>query len=112
MEYNIIKSHTVMGGDILKDRIMIKSAEDVARSHHERYDGRGYPRGLKGEEISEEARIAAIADAFDAMSSNRVYRNACDYGQPHPQRARQRQRKTIRSPLHRHFHRPVGPWHA
>ena len=41
MEYNIIKSHTVMGGDILKDRIMIKSAEDVARSHHERYDGRG-----------------------------------------------------------------------
>ena len=79
MEYNIIKSHTVMGGDILKDRIMIKSAEDVARSHHERYDGRGYPRGLKGEEISEEARIAAIADAFDAMSSNRVYRNACDY---------------------------------
>lgn len=80
MEYNIIKSHTVMGGDILKDRSMIQSAEDVARSHHERYDGKGYPRGLKGEEISEEARIAAIADAFDAMSSKRVYRNACDYG--------------------------------
>lgn len=80
MEYNIIKSHTVMGGDILKDRSMIQSAEDVARSHHERYDGKGYPWGLKGEEISEEARIAAIADAFDAMSSNRVYRSACDYG--------------------------------
>lgn len=80
MEYNIIKSHTVMGGDILKNRIMIRQAEDVARSHHERYDGRGYPRGLKGEEISEEARIVAIADAFDAMSSNRVYRRACDYG--------------------------------
>ena len=79
MEYNIIKSHTVMGGDILKNRIVIQSAEDVARNHHERYDGQGYPSGLKGEEISEEARIVAIADAFDAMSSNRVYRKACDY---------------------------------
>ena len=79
-EYSIIKSHTVMGGDILKGRIMIRSAEDVARSHHERYDGKGYPLGLKGEKISEEARIVAIADAFDAMSSNRVYRKACDYG--------------------------------
>lgn len=79
MEYNIIKSHTVMGGDILKNRVVIQTAEDVARSHHERYDGRGYPAGLKGEKISEEARIVAIADAFDAMSSNRVYRKACDY---------------------------------
>ena len=78
VEYGIIKSHTTMGGDILRDRIIIEKAEDVARSHHERYDGRGYPRGLKGEEISEEARIVAIADAFDAMSSNRVYRAACD----------------------------------
>ncbi|MBQ3270692.1 MAG: diguanylate cyclase [Clostridia bacterium] len=79
MEYSIIKSHTVMGGDILKNRIMIESAEDVARSHHERFDGRGYPAGLKGDEISEEARIVAIADAFDAMSSNRIYRKACDF---------------------------------
>ena len=78
VEYDIIKSHTVMGGDILRDRIIIEMAENVARSHHERYDGKGYPRGLKGEEISEEARIVAIADAFDAMSSNRVYRKACD----------------------------------
>ena len=78
VEYDIIKSHTVMGGDILRDKIIIDNAEDVARSHHERYDGTGYPRGLKGEEISEEARIVAIADAFDAMSSNRVYRKACD----------------------------------
>ena len=62
----------------MKDRIAIKAAEDVARSHHERYDGDGYPRGLKGEEISEEARIVAIADAFDAMNSNRIYRKACD----------------------------------
>ena len=78
VEYDIIKSHTTMGSDILRDRTMIRSAEDVARSHHERYDGRGYPAGLKGTEISEEARIVAIADAFDAMSSNRIYRKACD----------------------------------
>ena len=78
VEYSIIKSHTTMGGDILRDRTMIRSAEDVARSHHERYDGRGYPAGLKGEEISAEARIVAIADAFDAMSSNRIYRKSCD----------------------------------
>lgn len=77
VEYAIIKSHTTMGSDILRDRTMIRSAEDVARSHHERYDGRGYPAGLKGMEISEEARIVAIADAFDAMSSNRIYRKAC-----------------------------------
>lgn len=78
VEYAIVKSHTTMGGDILKDKITIGIAEDVARSHHERYDGTGYPRGLKGEEISEEARIVAIADAFDAMNSNRIYRKACD----------------------------------
>lgn len=78
VEFEIIKSHTTMGGDILKNRIMIRAAEDVARSHHERYDGKGYPRGLKGPDISEEARIVALADAFDAMSSNRVYRKACD----------------------------------
>ena len=78
VEYGIIKSHTTMGADILHEKIMIESAEDIARSHHERYDGRGYPCGLKGEEISEGARIVAIADAFDAMSTNRVYRKACD----------------------------------
>ena len=77
VEYAIIKSHTTMGGDILHKHIMIDSAEDVARSHHERYDGTGYPLGLRGEAISEEARVVAIADAFDAMSSTRVYRRAC-----------------------------------
>ncbi len=78
VEYDIIKSHTTMGGDILKGKVTIAIAEDVARSHHERYDGCGYPRGLKGIQISEEARIVAVADSFDAMSSNRVYRKACD----------------------------------
>jgi hypothetical protein len=57
---------------------MDPAAEHVARSHHERYDGKGYPDGLAGNEICEEARIVAVADAFDAMSSNRVYRRACD----------------------------------
>ena len=78
VEYDMIKSHAAMGGDILKNKIMIGMAEDVARCHHERYDGTGYPNGLKGEEIPEEARIVAIADAFDAMNSNRVYRKAWD----------------------------------
>ena len=78
VEYAIIKSHTTMGSDILRDRTLIRSAEVVARSHHERYDGRGYPAGLKGMDIPEEARIVAIADAFDAMSSNRIYRKACE----------------------------------
>ena len=77
-EYNIIKSHTVTGSEILKRGHMDPAAEHVARSHHERYDGKGYPDGLAGTEICEEARIAAVADAFDAMSSNRVYRRACD----------------------------------
>ncbi len=77
IEYDIIKSHTTVGREILKDRIMIRIAEDVAGSHHERYDGSGYPCGLKGEEISEESRIVAIADSFDAMNSDRVYRKAC-----------------------------------
>ena len=77
LEFSIIKSHTTIGGDILRDRIMIESAGDVARGHHERYDGKGYPFGLKGEDIPEGARIVAVADAFDAMSSDRVYRKAC-----------------------------------
>lgn len=78
VEIDIIKSHTTLGGDILKGRVAVAVAEDVARSHHERYDGHGYPKGLRGNNISEEARIVAVADSFDAMNSNRVFRNACD----------------------------------
>ena len=76
VEYEIIKSHTTMGSEILRDRMMVDKAEEVARSHHERFDGTGYPDGLKGNGIPEEARIVAVADAFDAMNSNRVYRRA------------------------------------
>lgn len=78
VEFDIIKSHTTTGGEILGERTVIESARDVALSHHERYDGMGYPRGLSGKEITEEARIVGIADAFDAMNSNRIYRKACD----------------------------------
>lgn len=78
VEYDIIKSHTTMGYNILKDRTQVKMAEDVALYHHERYDGTGYPKGLKNVEIPDAARIVAIADAFDAMNSNRIYRKTCD----------------------------------
>jgi HD-GYP domain-containing protein (c-di-GMP phosphodiesterase class II) len=78
VEYDIVKSHTTMGYNILKDRTQVKMAEDVALYHHERYDGTGYPKGLKNVEIPDAARIVAIADAFDAMNSNRIYRKTCD----------------------------------
>ncbi len=75
-EFAIIKSHSTIGFDILKSMTEISNIEYGARWHHERYDGKGYPDGIKGEEIPEYARIIAIADAYDAMSSNRSYRKA------------------------------------
>ena len=73
-EREIIKRHTVIGGEILKDLTLLPNASIGAVSHHERYDGTGYPYGLKGKQIPLEARIIGIADAFDAMNSSRVYR--------------------------------------
>jgi diguanylate cyclase (GGDEF)-like protein/putative nucleotidyltransferase with HDIG domain len=73
-EYRIMKQHTVIGGEILKDIGMIPGIDIGAKYHHERYDGKGYPDGLKGEEIPFLARIIGVADAYDAMTSNRVYR--------------------------------------
>lgn len=75
-EYKIIQSHSSLGGDILKGIKEFPIFEKVARSHHERYDGNGYPDKLKGEEIPFEARIVTIADTFDAMTSDRSYRKA------------------------------------
>ena len=75
-EFAQIKEHSVVGGEILSN---IKESPWIsigARYHHERYNGRGYPEGLKGESIPEIARIIAVADAYDAMTSNRSYRNA------------------------------------
>lgn len=74
-EMEVMKNHTVIGYNILKDISGLKDIELGARYHHERYDGAGYPDGLKGEEIPLIARIICLADAFDAMSSNRCYRN-------------------------------------
>ena len=76
IEYEVIKSHAAVGGDILSNISVLPGLKEAARYHHERYDGKGYPEGLKGEEIPEIARIVCIADAYDAMSSRRVYRNS------------------------------------
>jgi len=75
-EFNIVKAHTTIGYNLLKNskREILKAAAIVAHEHHERYDGRGYPRGLKGEEIHIYGRISAIADVFDALGSPRVYK--------------------------------------
>lgn len=79
-EYEIMKSHVVRGAEILKNFTLIDHVEEGALYHHERYDGRGYMHGLKGEEIPLNARIIGIADAFDAMTANRVYRKKLDIG--------------------------------
>lgn len=75
-EFDIMKTHVEIGGEILKDFTTIKNVAEGAKYHHERYDGSGYNCGLKGKEIPLTARIIGIADAFDAMTSNRVYRPA------------------------------------
>ncbi|MFP5112314.1 HD-GYP domain-containing protein [Bacillaceae bacterium C204] len=75
-EYEIIKSHTNVGAEAVSKVVGLDNSIEVIRSHHERWDGRGYPDQLKGEEIPYLARIAAIADAFDAMTSTRSYRSA------------------------------------
>ena len=75
-EYDLIKEHPVIGGDILRHIVSWPELEKGARYHHERYDGKGYPEGLDEDDIPEEARIIAVADAFDAMISVRRYRDA------------------------------------
>ena len=75
-EYKIIKSHAAKGGKILQNVSSLPIAAETANYHHERFDGKGYPKGLKGTEIPEYARIVSIADAYDAMNSRRVYRDA------------------------------------
>jgi len=75
-EYEIIKTHPVLGARILGTIQGMPSLATGARWHHERYDGTGYPDGLAGDGIPEEARIIAVADAYDAMTSRRSYRDA------------------------------------
>ena len=78
-EYAVMKSHTLRGAEILKDFTLIDHVVEGALHHHERYDGRGYPNGMKGEDIPLFARIIGVADAFDAMTANRVYRKQMDF---------------------------------
>ncbi len=73
-EFDVIKSHTTIGGNILSEAKELLSASETARYHHERYDGKGYPSGLSGTDIPVNARIVSIADAYDAMHSDRIYR--------------------------------------
>ena len=80
-EYAVMKTHVDIGGEILKDFTLVERVAEGAKFHHERYDGSGYPNGLKGEEIPLNARIIGIADAFDAMTANRVYRKALNMEQ-------------------------------
>jgi len=74
-EFGIIKSHTVRGGEILSSFKSLPGAGEGALYHHERYDGKGYPKGKAGEDIPFIARVICVADSFDAMNTNRVYRN-------------------------------------
>ena len=80
-EFALMQQHTIVGSDILKDIASIPDIDIGTRYHHERYDGKGYPEGLKGEEIPLVARIIAVADSYDAMTSTRVYRKHLTYEQ-------------------------------
>lgn len=73
-EYEKVKEHPVIGANILESIEFLKRSSQTVLHHHERFDGRGYPYGLKGEEIPKPARLLAIIDAYDAMNSDRPYR--------------------------------------
>ena len=77
-EFEIIKTHTTSGYDILADSEidLLNLSAVIAISHHEKFNGRGYPKGLKGEDIPLVGRICAVADVFDALTSERPYKNA------------------------------------
>lgn len=75
-EFNVVKTHTTIGGEILKNSRagILKMAREIALYHHEKWNGTGYPSGLKGENIPLPARIVAICDTFDALTSSRPYK--------------------------------------
>lgn len=78
-EWLAIRKHPEIGAEILSKSKHLSELKEIVLSHHERYDGKGYPRGLKGEEIPVGARIIAICDSIDAMTSNRSYRKAHNF---------------------------------
>jgi response regulator RpfG family c-di-GMP phosphodiesterase len=79
-EFEIMKEHAAIGADMLKDSSidLLNMGAEIAYCHHERWDGKGYPRGLKGEEIPLSARITTIVDVYDALCHKRVYKKAFD----------------------------------
>jgi HD-GYP domain-containing protein (c-di-GMP phosphodiesterase class II) len=80
-EYSIVKEHVTLGAEILAASPSLHELIPTVRHHHERYDGTGYPDQLKGESIPIEARIVAVADAIEAMASDRPYRRAMELDQ-------------------------------
>lgn len=89
-EFDTMKSHTLIGAQTLASalvnypkNIFLRTGMTIARSHHERWDGSGYPDGIKGEEISLYARVTAVADVYDALTSNRCYRPAMPHEEAH-----------------------------
>ena len=85
-EFEIMKTHTTLGSDMLDrlnmytdNRLLLQTARDICRWHHERYDGNGYPDGLKGDEIPISAQVVSLADVYDALTSERVYKSAVSH---------------------------------
>ena len=76
-EWEVMRTHSEIGYNILRSTPYLKDAAELVLSHHERYDGSGYPRGIKGENICFGARVFGVVDAYDTMRSARVYRDAC-----------------------------------
>jgi diguanylate cyclase (GGDEF)-like protein/putative nucleotidyltransferase with HDIG domain len=78
-EYEAVKQHTVLGAEIIDSVHSLRPLTPIVRHHHERYDGRGYPDGLKGQDIPLEARIICLSDSLEAMASDRPYRKALQF---------------------------------
>jgi HD-GYP domain-containing protein (c-di-GMP phosphodiesterase class II) len=78
-EWGVMRAHPTIGAQIVEPIRFLQGAVEIVRTHHERWDGRGYPQGLRGEEIPLAARVFAIADCFDAMTSDRPYRMALPF---------------------------------